>query len=90
MELFCKSFHTRSSGFNSGEYGGKKKSRICFLAFSIKFSYSSVHVSYDPDIRSPAFSELCQWASEGNVSITPCHPSYMASGSYHGGTFTRK
>jgi hypothetical protein len=42
--------------------------------------YICVHVSYDPDIRSPAYSGLCRWASESNVSITPCHPSYMASG----------
>ncbi len=40
--------------------------------------YIYVHVSYDPDIRSPALRRLCRWASEGNVSIAPCHLSYMA------------
>ena len=52
--------------------------------------YFYVHSCYDPDSCSPALHWFCRWASEGNVSITPCHPSYMASGSYHDGTFTRK
>ena len=40
--------------------------------------YFSVHFRYNPDICSPALRRLCRWASEGNVSISPCHPSYMA------------
>ena len=24
------------------------------------------------------YCRLCRWASEGNVSISPCHPRYMA------------
>ena len=40
--------------------------------------YFYVHVCYDPDFCSPALRRLCRWASEGNVSVTPCHPSYMA------------
>jgi len=40
--------------------------------------YIYVHVCYDPDICSPRYTGLCRWASEGNISITPCHPSYMA------------
>jgi len=40
--------------------------------------YFCVHVSYDPHSCSPALCGLCRWASEGNVSISPCHPSYMA------------
>jgi hypothetical protein len=40
--------------------------------------YFYVHVSYNPDSCSPALHWFCRWASKGNVSITPCHPSYMA------------
>ena len=52
--------------------------------------YFCVHVSYDPDLCSPAYSGLCRWAPEDSVSTIPCHPRNMASGFYHGGTLTRK
>jgi hypothetical protein len=29
-------------------------------------------------VAHPPLCGLCRWASEGNVSLTPCHPSYMA------------
>ena len=40
--------------------------------------YFYVHVSYDPDSCSPRLAGLCRWASEGSVSPSPCHPSYVA------------
>src|SRR4030042_5444508 len=40
--------------------------------------YFYVHVSYDPDSRSSRLAGLCRWASEGSVSPSPCHPSYIA------------
>ena len=46
--------------------------------FALLRGYFYVHFRYNPDSCSPAYCRLCRWASEGNVSTTPCHPSYMA------------
>ena len=35
-------------------------------------------LSLQPGYSLTALRRLCRWASEGNVSVTPCHPSYMA------------
>lgn len=45
---------------------------------------------YDPDGCTCRLAALCQWTSEANVSITPYHPSYTASGFYHDRTRTRQ
>ena len=52
--------------------------------------YVYVHFRYDPETCSPRYTGLCRWASKGNVSLTSCHPSYMALAFCHGGTCTRK
>ena len=53
--------------------GRVSASEICLLR-----GYLYVHVSYNPDRCSSRPAGLCRWASEGNVSISPCHPSYVA------------
>src|SRR4030043_413526 len=40
--------------------------------------YFYVHVSYDLDSCTSRLAGLRRWASEGSVSPSPCHPSYMA------------
>ena len=52
--------------------------------------YVYVHFRCDPETCSPCYTGLCRWASKGNVSLTSCHPSYMALAFCHGGTCTRK
>jgi hypothetical protein len=84
------SFFTCASGypqdFLSGRFRPQKcyskaKNRLFFSGFLNQLRYLSWS---DPIRRSfrivahPPFCGLCRWASEDNVSITPCHPSCMA------------
>ena len=43
--------------------------------------YICIHFRYDPGSCSPRYTGLRRWASESNVSITSCYPSYMAPAS---------